>query len=76
MVSVKTETPLFSDICRRSGLSFHVEIGQKNFKIFLAQGQSMVQAQPSFQAQPGFHSSQVQVLSGYSFFWPESHFTW
>ena len=27
MISVKSDTPLFSDICRRSRLSFHVVIG-------------------------------------------------
>ena len=40
----------------------------------LGHGQVAVQSQPGFQVQPGLQ--QVQVLLGYSIFWPENHFTW
>ena len=43
---------------------------------FLVHGQVQEQAQPGFQAQPGMQQGQVQVLSGYSIFWPENHLTW
>ena len=42
--------------------------------LFFGQGQYQAQAQPGFQAQPDLQ--QVQVLRGYSTFWPENHFTW
>ena len=44
--------------------------------LFFGQGQDQVQAQPGFQAQPGLQQVQVQILLGYSTFWPENHFTW
>ena len=49
----------------------------KLFEIwFLAHDQVQVQAQPGFQAQPGLQQVQVEVLSGYSTFWPENHLKW
>ena len=50
---------------------------EKKLEILLFdQGQDQVQTQPGFQAQPGLQQVQVQVLRGYSTFWPENHFTW
>ena len=73
MITVFFETPLCSDICRRSKLSFHVlnrhcgglDFLIKNLKFYSGQGQGQVQVQHDFQAQPGFEHGEIQVLSGY-----------
>ena len=50
---------------------------EKKFRIFLfCQVQGQVQAQPGFQVQPSLQQVQVDVIRGYSTFWPENHITW
>ena len=72
-MSVKSEPPLFSDICWRGDQAWRwIRFFEENF--LFCQGQGQVQAQSGFHAQPSLQ--QVHDLCGYSTFWPENHFTW
>ena len=81
-VSGLSETPLFSDIDKQIGLYFHVvngcgfDILKKRICNFFL-GRVRDKDRPSLVFRLSLvNIQQIHALSGYSTFWPETHFSW